>query len=82
MYNAMAGVGVIFGAYTKTKYSIQVSEINCYVCSRSQTQNISPQQHECFKNWDSSAQSIKADIILEGFLDCEDTWCQIHEDGF
>ena len=70
-YNAMAGVGVIFGAYSKNLLHIVIRNKLCYICSQSQTKIVEPPTHECFKNWNQSAQSMKADIILEGFLSCK-----------
>lgn len=72
-YNAMAGVAVIFGAYTKKILHIGIRNKLCYICSRAQTQNVNPPDHQCFKNWNESAQSMEADIIVEGFLNCEYT---------
>jgi len=70
-YNAMAGVGVIFGARTSKLLHIGIRNKLCYICSRAQTKNVVPPDHECFKNWDHSSQSMETDIILEGFLECE-----------
>ena len=70
-YNAMGGVGVIFGHRTKKLLHIGVRNRLCYICSQAQTKNIEPKPHDCYKNWSDSAQSMESDIILEGFLSAE-----------
>ena len=72
-YNAMGGVGVIFGERTKKLLFIGVRNRLCYICSQAQTKNVEPRKHRCFKNWSSSSQSMESDIILEGFLAAEKT---------
>ena len=78
-YNAMAGVGVIFGARTKKLLHIGIKNKLCYTCSRASTVNINPAPHECFKNWDASSQSMESQIILEGFLECEKKYGVIYK---
>ena len=70
-FNAMAGVGVIFGHRTKKLLHIGIRNRLCYICSQAQTKNIEPKVHECYKNWNDSAQSMESDIIVEGFLQAE-----------
>jgi len=70
-YNAMAGVRVIFGARTNKLLHIGIRNKLCYQCSRAKTLGKDPAQHTCFKNWSASSQSMESNIILEGFLDCE-----------
>ena len=70
-HNAMAGVGVIFGLYSKKLLHIGVKNRLCYICSVAENKNIDPKPHDCFKNWTESAQAMESDIILEGFLNCE-----------
>ena len=70
-YNAMGGVGVIFGQHTKKILHIGVRNRLCYICSQAQTKNIEPPIHECYKNWEQNSQSMESDIMLEGFLAAE-----------
>ena len=70
-YNAMGGVGVIFGHETKKLLHIGVRNRLCYICSQAQTKNVEPAAHECYRNWEQSSQSMESDIILEGFLAAE-----------
>jgi hypothetical protein len=70
-YNAMGGVGVIFGLKTQKLLHIGIRNKLCYICNRAATQNQEPVKHECFKNWEQSSQSMESDIILEGFQVCE-----------
>jgi hypothetical protein len=70
-YNAMAGVAVIFGLYSKKLLHIGIRNKLCYICSAAQNKNESPRAHTCFKNWSDSAQSMESDIILDGFQNCE-----------
>jgi len=72
-YNALGGVGVIFGAETKKLLHIGIRNKQCRVCNLSANSNIPTKTHECFKNWTESSQSMEADIILEGFLKAEET---------
>ena len=70
-FNAMGGVGVIFGQQTKKLLHIGVRNRLCYICSQAQTKNIEPKEHDCYKNWNESSQSMESDIIVEGFLAAE-----------
>lgn len=70
-YNAMAGVGVIFGLHTKKLLHIGIRNKLCYICSAAESKKQTPREHKCFKNWDDSSQAMESDIILEGFLNCE-----------
>jgi len=63
-YNALCGVGVIFGLRTKRLLYIGVRNKFCAACVYpSSTSN-----HTCFKNWNGSSSSMETDIILNGFL--------------
>ena len=73
-YNALGGVGVIFGAETGKLLHIGVRNKHCYVCVRAENQQREPRQHECFKNWRQSSQAMEADIIVEGFQQAEDKY--------
>lgn len=70
-YNALGGVGVIFGAETGKLLHIGVRNKHCVVCNSAQRQNRCPPNHDCFKNWNNSSQSMESDIILNGFLEAE-----------
>lgn len=61
-YNALSGVGVIFGKETGKLLYIGVRNKFCSICEKG-----SNKEHECFKNWDGSSSSMESDIILEGF---------------
>ena len=70
-YNAMAGVGVIFGQHTGKLLHMGVRNRLCYICSAAENKKTDPQEHRCFKNWTESAQAMESDIIVEGFQQCE-----------
>ncbi|XP_053403226.1 uncharacterized protein LOC128558323 [Mercenaria mercenaria] len=70
-YNALGGVGVIFGAVTKTILYIGVRNKDCSICCRAKNKGTDPKEHTCFKNWSDSSQSMESDIILTGFLEAE-----------
>ena len=61
-YNALSGVGVIFGKETKKLLYVGVRNKFCAVCAKG-----GDKEHECFKNWSESSSSMESDIILEGF---------------
>ena len=65
-YNALSGVGVIFGKETKKLLYIGVRNKFCSVCAKE-----GKKEHQCFKNWDGSSSSMESDIILEGFCMAE-----------
>ena len=65
-YNALSGVGVIFGKEAKQLLYIGVCNKFCSVCVQE-----SKKEHVCFKNWDGSSSSMESDIILEGFCMAE-----------
>ncbi len=54
-YNALGGVGIIIGAYTKMLLHTRVKVKYCAVYAR----------HEFFKNWDASSRQIESQVILE-----------------
>jgi len=70
-YNALGGVGVIFGAETKKLLHIGVRNKHCLVCKVAESNNVTPRQHKCFRNWYETSQAMESDVILEGFLNCE-----------
>ena len=71
-YNANAGVGVIFGAATKSLLFIGVRNKYCSICAIN-TRNGKPiPTHCCYRNWSGSSCSMEADIILEGFRQSEE----------
>ncbi|XP_021338853.1 uncharacterized protein LOC110440231 [Mizuhopecten yessoensis] len=72
-YNALGGVGVIFGAATGKLLHVGVKNKHCYICTIAESRNEEPAQHECFRNWSSSSQSMEVDVILDGFLKAEST---------
>ena len=61
-YNALSGVGVIFGKETRKLLYIGVQNKFCSVCAQGNNK-----EHECFRNWAGSSSSMESDIILEGF---------------
>jgi hypothetical protein len=65
-YNAAGGVVIIIGKETKKLLHIGARNKYCYLCNHK-----SSKPHTCFKNWDQDSQSMKGDIILEGFLEAE-----------
>lgn len=65
-YNALSGVGVIFGKETKKLLYIGVRNKFCSVCAKE-----SSKEHECFRNWGGPSSSMESDIILEGFCKAE-----------
>ena len=69
-YNALGGVGVIFGLESKKLLYIGVRNKYCSIChSVENIENIP--EHRCYKNWDLTSQSMETDIITEGFLKAE-----------
>ena len=72
-YNASGGVGVIFGVTTQKLLYIGVRNKQCIVCKRAHNDNKEPKKHNCFSNWKDSSQAMESDIILNGFLEAEET---------
>ena len=65
-YNALSGVGVIFGKHTGKLLYIGVRNKFCAACVHNKkTQKKT--DHICFKNWNGASASMESDIILEGF---------------
>ena len=65
-YNALSGVGVIFGKHTGKLLYIGVRNKLCAACvHNSKTQKKTT--HICFKNWNGASASMEPDIIVEGF---------------
>ena len=73
-YNANSGVGIIAGKETRKVLHVGVRNKFCTACAR----NIPIDKHVCFRNWNSSSSEMEADIILEGFINAESTWCSLH----
>ncbi|VDI10392.1 Hypothetical predicted protein [Mytilus galloprovincialis] len=71
-YNALGGVAVIIGAETKKILHVGIRNKYCYICNRNESLGTTPKQHECFKNWNQSSQSMESDVIVEGFLKAND----------
>ena len=61
-YNALSGVGVIFGQQTGKLLYLGVCNKFCASCKRGTEHN-----HTCFKNWEESSSSMEKHIILTGF---------------
>ena len=65
-YNAISGVAVIIGTLflgVRNKY--------CSICAVAANKDTTPQQHNCFKNWNGSSRTMETDILLEGFRAAE-----------
>ena len=63
-YNALSGVGVIFGQQTGKLLYIGVRNKFCAACAKGK-------EHTCFKNWKEASSSMETDIILAGFKAAE-----------
>jgi hypothetical protein len=72
-YNALGGVAIVIGAATKKLLYVGVRNKTCYICTSADTKQVTPPEHECFKNWTGSSQAMEADIIVDGFLSAEST---------
>ncbi|CAC5378247.1 unnamed protein product [Mytilus coruscus] len=59
-------------AIEKNRYHEGIRNKYCYICNRCNSLGITPKDHECFKNWTESSQSMESDIIVEGFLKAND----------
>lgn len=58
-YNAFRGVAIIVGNQTGKRLHIVVRNKYCYVFLTAKNKQKDPQEHECFKNWDSDNQSME-----------------------
>ena len=65
-YNALSGVGVIFGKHTGKLLYIGVRNKFCAACVNNKKSQ-KKTNHICFKNWSGASASMESDIILEGF---------------
>ena len=65
-YNALSGVGVIFGKHTGKLLYIGVRNKFCAACVHNKKAQ-KKTDHICFKNWSGPSASMESDIILEGF---------------
>ena len=63
-YNALSGVGVIFGQQTGKLLYLGIRNKFCASCKKGT-------EHTCFKNWKESSSSMETDIILTGFKGAE-----------
>ena len=63
-YNALSGVGVIFGQQTGKLLYVGVRNKFCAACATGK-------EHTCFKNWKEASSSMETDIILAGFKAAE-----------
>lgn len=70
-YNANSGAGIIIGLETGKILYAGVRNKYCSVCNRAEKQGKPPQEHNCYKNWDSPSSSMETDIIVEGFREAE-----------
>ena len=59
------------GAATGKLLHIGVRNKYCYTCTTAESQQRTPGEHRCFKNWTSSSQAMEADIIVDGFKQAE-----------
>uniref|UniRef100_A0A1X7U5M3 Mutator-like transposase domain-containing protein n=1 Tax=Amphimedon queenslandica TaxID=400682 RepID=A0A1X7U5M3_AMPQE len=66
-YNAMSGVAVIFGHYTKKLLFLSVRNKFCSICAIHDNKNADPPTCRCYKNWNGSSSAMETDIICEGY---------------
>lgn len=66
-YNASSGVASIIGYKTKKCLFMSVRNKYCIICERASKNKQIVREHKCYKNWDSTSNSMEADIIVEGF---------------
>ena len=70
-YNAKSGVAVIIGNITKKLLFLGVRNKYCSTCAVAANKDTTPQQHNCFKNWNGSSRAKETDMLLEGFRAAE-----------
>ena len=70
-YNAMGGVAIIVGVYTKKLLYVGIKNKYCNICSLAKSAGQTAREHICFHNSEHSSQAMEADAILEGFQSCE-----------
>ena len=70
-YSAKSGVALIIGNATKQILYLGVRNKYCSVCAVANNKGATPQNHQCYKNWDGSSSSMETDILVEGFRAAE-----------
>ncbi|KAF4532108.1 hypothetical protein B566_EDAN006202 [Ephemera danica] len=71
-YESLSGVAAIIGMRTGKCLYIGVRNKYCCICARATNKGQEPDEHLCYKNWDSSSTALESDIVVQGFLISED----------
>lgn len=70
-FNSLSGCAVLVGVRTKKVIFFGVRNKYCHVCKIAEVNNTPVREHSCNTNYKGPSSGMEADIILEGFLECE-----------
>ena len=72
LYDSMSGHGFIFGCRTGNIIGFRVKSKSCSTCSKANSLNIAPKEHNFQINWDGSSGAMEAGVALELCIDLHD----------
>ena len=73
LYDSMSGHGFIFGCRTGNIIGFRVKSKACSTCSKANSLNVAPKEHDCQINWDGASGAMEAGVALELCIDLHDT---------
>ncbi len=71
-FNSLSGCAVLIGFRTKKIIFYGTRNKYCHTCAIAESKGVEVKQHECNKNFSGPSSAMEADIIVEGFVSCEE----------
>lgn len=78
-FNSLSGCAVLVGVRTKKVVFFGVRNKYCHTCKIAEANNTPVREHSCNTNCKGPSSGMEADIILEGFLECDKLGARFHK---
>lgn len=78
-FNSLSGCAVLVGVRTKKVIFFGVRNKYCHTCKIAQSRYTPVKEHECNTNYRGPSSGMEADIIVEGFKECEQFGARFHK---
>ncbi|KAG4074917.1 hypothetical protein HA402_009342 [Bradysia odoriphaga] len=69
-FSSLAGCAAIIGLRTNKILYSEVKTKYCHICKIAESRSVTPQKHNCQKNFDGPSSGMETQIIIDGFKYC------------
>lgn len=78
-FNSLSGCAVLVGVRTKKVLYFGVKNKYCHTCKIAQSKFTPVKEHDCNINYEGPSSGMEAQIILDGFKECEQLGARFHK---